>query len=238
MDERQSTLYDIMVTLNNPRIPTIITAPRGKLEKTPDEHYMQLILYDSETHEQAEQNYRRIKSDTQVINLLIDTDLIRRERDYRSEREKNFTMMLRDIKADKEQINTYKAELEKPNTTEVRRQELERRIESTKKFIASLMVEINKAVAMAVAGILFVCFGAALGGKLRRGEIGLAIVLSLIFFAFYYVLTIGGEKFAKTGKIDPALGMWLPNLIFLPFTIEVFAEVFFESSLVLRKLRR
>ena len=96
----------------------------------------------------------------------------------------------------------------------------------------------HKSIAFAIAGIIFLCFGAALGGKLRRGGIGLAIVLSLIFFAFYYILLIGGENLAKSGKLVAWVAMWLPNLIFLPFTVEIFGEVFFENSLFLWRLRR
>ncbi|MBN2380759.1 LptF/LptG family permease [candidate division WOR-3 bacterium] len=237
-NERKSLIYDIMITEDDPRVPSIITAPVGKIEITPDERYMQMILYDSETHQQVGGSYRRIMSDTQIINLEINTELIRRERSYRSERERTLPMLLEDIRVNKELLDGYRQELSSHGLDEVKRKETERRIQSQENLIANFKVEIHKAIAMAVAGILFVCFGAALGGKLRRGEIGLAIVLSLVFFAFYYIMVIGGEKFAKSGKIGVELAMWLPNLVFLPFTIEVFAEVFFESSLLLRKLRR
>ena len=238
MREKEQAIFDIMVSEDKPPVPTIITAPSGKLVTTPDERYMQMILYDSETHQQIGDSYRRIKSDTQIINLELNTELIRRERSYRNDREKTLSIMLEELDTNRVLITGYTNELAETDSADVRAKELERKIKSVKDKNNHLMVEIHKAVAMAIAGILFVCFGAALGGKLRRGEIGLAIVLSLIFFAFYYIMIIGLEKYAKSGKIGAALAMWLPNLVFLPFTVEVFAEVFFERSLILKRWRR
>ncbi|MBD3285603.1 LptF/LptG family permease [candidate division WOR-3 bacterium] len=238
MKEKQNAIYDIMVSEDKPPVPTIITAPSGKLITTPDERYMQMILYDSETHQQIGNSYRRIKSDTQVINLELNTELIRRERSHRNDREKTLAIMLEELDTNRIMLASYTEELEGKGSEDVEKEKIERRIESIKDKNSHLTVEINKAIAMAIAGILFVCFGAALGGKLKRGEIGLAIVLSLIFFAFYYIMIIGLEKYAKSGKVDAGLAMWIPNLVFLPFTVEVFAEVFFERSLLLKRWRR
>jgi len=227
-----------MVYVKKQTVPTMITAPRGQLEVTADERYMVMTLYGSEIHEQVGDNYRRIQSDTQVINLEINTELVRKERSNRSEREKTLPMLMKGIAELKETLQGHKAELAQAEKNEVRRKELDRRIESLERRINRMNAEIHKSIAFAVAGLIFLCFGSALGGKMRRGGIGLAIVLSLVFFAFYYILLIGGENLAKSGKVVAWLAMWLPNFIFLPFTIEIFGEVFFESSLFLWRLRR
>lgn len=232
-DERNSKIYDVMVSVRN---SALITAPEGSLVVTPDERYIVMTLYGAETHELVGTSYRRIRSDTQIINLELNTELIRRERTYRSEKEMTLPLLLKEIDSNKKQIVSSRSDLAK-TTNQLRKQELERRIKSLESRINVLNVEIHKSIAFSVAAVLFLFFGAALGGKLRKGGIGLAIVLSLIFFAFYYILVIGGEKFAKTGKMSAWLAMWLPNLIMIPFTVEIFSEVFFENSLILKKLR-
>ena len=73
---------------------------------------------------------------------------------------------------------------------------------------------------------------------LKRGGIGFGFIVGLIFFAVYYILLIAGEDFADSGRISPFIGMWLPNLILIPFIIELFLRTFFEKSIIqtLRKL--
>lgn len=238
-DERRSRIYDVTVFAKGRSGYSQISAPEGFLQTTPDERYLQMILYSSEIHEKQGTNYRRIFSDTQVINLELNTALIQRERSYRSDREKTLPMLLTEIQAQKKQLKDYETTA-KDNTDngDMREEETRLRIESMKQTINRLWLEIHKSIAFALAGILFVCVGSALGGKLRRGGIGLAIVLSLIFFAFYYILLVGGESLAKTNRMAAWIAMWLPNIVFLPFTIEFFWEVFFENSLVLRRFRR
>jgi lipopolysaccharide export system permease protein len=236
-DDRTSRIYDVKISIKSRRGHSFIFSPEGTIDVTPDETYMQMVLYSSEVHEQIDNNYRRIFTDTQTINLPLNTDLIRRERTHRSEREMTLPMLVENIGKQEEKLVEYEEALVRaPN--KVKRKEYESRIEGVNKKINGMKVEIHKSIAFALAGIIFLCFGSALGGKLRKGGIGLAIVLSLVFFAFYYVLLIGGESLAKNGKITAWLAMWIPNFIFLPFTAEVFGEVFFESSLVLWRLRR
>ncbi len=236
-NEKESRIYKVMIFVKRgDPFPTLITAPEGIIATTPDKKYMQITLFDSEVHELSGENYRVIKTDTQTINFEIDTDFMRRQRENRSEREMTLPLLSEDIRKSKKSLTEYTEKLKHP-ANEVEEKELERRIESVQTRINRLQVEIHKNIAFALAGLLFLCFGAALGGKLRRSEIGFAIVLSLVFFAFYYILLIGGESLAKTGKLKAWLALWLPNLIFLPFTAELFAEVFFEKSLIKRRIR-
>ena len=47
----------------------------------------------------------------------------------------------------------------------------------------------------------------------KRGKFSISIAISLIFFLIYWAFLIAGEDFADKGQIDPALAMWLPNII-------------------------
>lgn len=68
----------------------------------------------------------------------------------------------------------------------------------------------------------FACFtmfliGAPLGAIIKKGGLGMPVLISIIFFIVYYMLTITGEKWAKEGIVDPLFGTWFSNLCLLPF---------------------
>ena len=81
--------------------------------------------------------------------------------------------------------------------------------------VSQFAVEIHKKYTLSIACFNFVLIGIALALRFPRGGIGLVIGGSLAIFALFYVGLTGGESLADQGTIDPALAMWLPNLIVL-----------------------
>ena len=69
------------------------------------------------------------------------------------------------------------------------------------------------------ACILLFLIGAPLGAIIRKGGLGMPLVWAIIFFLFYYVLQILGEKLATTGKLPIGVGMWLSSAVLLPIAI-------------------
>ncbi|NVJ87766.1 MAG: YjgP/YjgQ family permease [Algoriphagus sp.] len=68
----------------------------------------------------------------------------------------------------------------------------------------------------------FACFvmfliGAPLGAIIKKGGLGMPVLVSIIFFIVYYMLTITGEKWAKEGVADPIIGTWFSCVMLLPF---------------------
>lgn len=68
----------------------------------------------------------------------------------------------------------------------------------------------------------FACFvmfliGAPLGAIIKKGGLGMPVLVSIIFFIVYYMLTITGEKWAKEGIADPMIGTWFSCVMLLPF---------------------
>lgn len=67
----------------------------------------------------------------------------------------------------------------------------------------------------------FACFlmfmiGAPLGAIIKKGGLGMPVLVSIIFFIIYYMLTITGEKWGKEGMADPLFGTWFSILVLLP----------------------
>ena len=82
-------------------------------------------------------------------------------------------------------------------------------------------VEWHRKFTLSFACILFFLAGAPLGAIIRKGGLGMPMVIAIAFFVTFHILNISGEKLAKTGSFKPWLGMWMSTLIILPIVFFV-----------------
>jgi lipopolysaccharide export system permease protein len=76
-------------------------------------------------------------------------------------------------------------------------------------------VEIHKKLAIAFACIVFTLIGPPLALRFPRGGVGLVIAASTLIFSVYWVGLIAGESLADRRVADPAVTMWVSNVVFL-----------------------
>jgi lipopolysaccharide export system permease protein len=76
-------------------------------------------------------------------------------------------------------------------------------------------VEIHKKLAIAFACIVFTLIGPPLALRFPRGGVGLVVAASSVIFSVYWVGLIAGESLADRRVADPAVSMWVTNLLFL-----------------------
>lgn len=69
----------------------------------------------------------------------------------------------------------------------------------------------------AIACFMMFLIGAPLGSIIKKGGLGMPVLVSILFFILYYMLTITGEKWAKEGVTSPIFGTIFSNLCLLPF---------------------
>ena len=62
------------------------------------------------------------------------------------------------------------------------------------------------------ACIILFFIGAPLGAIIRKGGFGLPVLISVLFFLVYHVLSIIGEKSAKDLSMQAYEGIWLANI--------------------------
>jgi len=77
-------------------------------------------------------------------------------------------------------------------------------------------VEKYKKLAEAVACLIMFTIGAPLGAIIKRGGLGVPVIISIIFYVFYYVVTLTTQKWVKEGLMDPIVGVWSANIILFP----------------------
>jgi lipopolysaccharide export system permease protein len=92
-------------------------------------------------------------------------------------------------------------------------------------------VEWHKKLSLSIACIVLFFIGAPLGSIIRKGGLGLPLVVALIFFMIFYLLNIFGEKFTKDHLLDPIIGMWLPVIILSPVGFFLTYKAMHDSQL-------
>jgi lipopolysaccharide export system permease protein len=76
-----------------------------------------------------------------------------------------------------------------------------------------LLVELHKKFALPVACFILSAIGAPLAIRIKKAGRGVSLAVSVAFAVFYYILLATGESLGSRGVIEPALGVWFPNLI-------------------------
>jgi lipopolysaccharide export system permease protein len=74
-------------------------------------------------------------------------------------------------------------------------------------------VQWHKILAQAIACMAMFLIGAPLGSIIKKGGLGFPVLMSILFFIIFYVLSLMGEKWAKQGSLDVTIGMWQANVI-------------------------
>lgn len=67
-----------------------------------------------------------------------------------------------------------------------------------------------------VACLVFFFIGAPLGAIIRRGGLGVPVVVSVMFFIVYYIIDTFGHNMISSEKMDVVPGMWLSTWVLLP----------------------
>lgn len=132
-----------------------------------------------------------IKVDSIKLPIIENFDL--------ADREDIMEIALRGARSAKENILSYNKEL---NTR--------------KQIITKHEVVWHQKFKLSIACFIFFFIGAPLGAIIRKGGLGLPVVVSVVFFVLYHVISMTGEKAAKTGEWNVEFGLWLSTLIVLP----------------------
>lgn len=92
-------------------------------------------------------------------------------------------------------------------------------------------IEWNRKFTLSFAILILFLIGAPLGSIIRKGGLGMPLVISVIFFLTYHIISITGEKFAREGVIPVYKGMWLSSVILLPLGIFLMYKATTDSAL-------
>lgn len=80
-------------------------------------------------------------------------------------------------------------------------------------------IEMMKKFTLSVACLVFFFIGAPLGAIIRKGGLGMPLVISVILFIIYYIIDNSGYKLARDGHVEVWEGIWLSTFVLLPLGI-------------------
>lgn len=80
-------------------------------------------------------------------------------------------------------------------------------------------IELMKKFTLSLACLIFFFIGAPLGAIIRKGGLGMPIVVSVLLFIVYYIIDNSGYKLARDGRWEVWQGIWLSSAVLLPLGI-------------------
>ena len=87
------------------------------------------------------------------------------------------------------------------------------------KLINLHQLSINERYSLVFACIFLFLIGASLGAIIRKGGLGLPLVLSIVIFLTYHYIGVFGKNAAEDSSISPFLGSWISTFVIAPFAI-------------------
>lgn len=99
-------------------------------------------------------------------------------------------------------------------------------INSNKKNFEKKAIRLNKHIiamhdkfVLAFACIILFFVGAPLGALIRKGGLGLPIVIAIVLFLTYHFFGIFSKNSAEKGSFSPIIGSWLSTAVMFPLSI-------------------
>jgi lipopolysaccharide export system permease protein len=107
-----------------------------------------------------------------------------------------------------------------------------RAIERTHENRIDHLYHLHNKFTVSVACFIFLFIGAPMGAIVRKGGFGYPLLISVVFFVIYIMMTILFKKTMEGGGIDPVLGAWMPCLVILPIGIFLTSKAMNDSKLL------
>lgn len=103
---------------------------------------------------------------------------------------------------------------------------------SRRKYINRHDIERHRKFTLSVACLVLFFIGAPMGAIIRKGGLGMPVVVSIAFFLVFHISSITGEKLIKSGELDVVEGMWLATFILSPIGIFLTYKASTDSSIL------
>jgi lipopolysaccharide export system permease protein len=93
-------------------------------------------------------------------------------------------------------------------------------------------LEYYKKFALGASVLIMFFIGAPLGSIIRKGGIGLPLVISTIAFLIFHILNTTFEKMGRELLLEPVVAIWLPSLILAPIALWLTKSASSDTALV------
>lgn len=90
----------------------------------------------------------------------------------------------------------------------------------------------HQKLSLSFACLVFFFIGAPLGAIIRKGGLGLPVVISTLLFITYHIISITFEKYTRAGLLPAWQGMWIASMILLPVGVFLTRKATLDSPLL------
>jgi len=92
-------------------------------------------------------------------------------------------------------------------------------------------IEQHRKFTLSFACVVLFLIGAPLGSIIRKGGLGLPLVISVFFFIVFHIVNRTGESMVREDTMQPVAGMWLSTAVLIPFGIFLTWKAMKDSNL-------
>ena len=96
---------------------------------------------------------------------------------------------------------------------------------------ATYKIEWHRKFTLSFACVLLFLIGAPLGAIIRKGGLGMPLVVAIAFFVVFHIMSITGEKLARTEAVETWMGMWMATAMLLPIAFILIHQARNDSQL-------
>ncbi|MBK9283746.1 MAG: LptF/LptG family permease [Sphingobacteriaceae bacterium] len=97
--------------------------------------------------------------------------------------------------------------------------------------ILRFLTEWHKRIVISFACVILFFIGAPLGAIIKKGGLGLPVVIAVFFFLAYFILSEAFTSLAYDGTLPPYVAIWTPLFIFMPISIFLTYKAAKDSAL-------
>ncbi len=159
-----------------------------------------------------------IVNDKNFVLKTMKTDFYADRQSVKSSNHKDFYNDYDTLSAEKK-LNVDEYALNKISNLKLRYQNVQDNFKDDTEYLNRHKIEYHRKFALSLACVILFFIGAPLGAIIKKGGLGMPIVVSVISFIIYYVLGEMGNMLARSGTIAPWFGMWISSIVFLPIGI-------------------
>lgn len=92
-------------------------------------------------------------------------------------------------------------------------------------------IEWHRKFTLSFACLIFFFIGAPLGAIIRKGGLGMPVVISVLMFIVYYIIDTSGIKMAQEQVMPVWIGLWISSAVLLPIGIFLTYKAAKDSAL-------
>lgn len=104
-------------------------------------------------------------------------------------------------------------------------------------FIFQKLINLHKMILLDKFTLIFSCIflfliGASLGAIIKKGGLGLPLVLSVLIFLSYHYIGIFAKNAAEDNSINPVLASWISTMVLAPFAFYLTKRASFDEGFI------